>query len=32
VEALLKAGASVSGIDIPSGYEEIDKLLLQCIR
>lgn len=29
VEALLKAGASISGIDIPSGYEEIDKLLRQ---
>ena len=29
VDALLKAGASISGIDIPSGYEEIDKLLRQ---
>jgi ankyrin repeat protein len=27
VEALLKAGASVSGIDIPSGYKEVDELL-----
>jgi hypothetical protein len=27
VEALLGAGASVSGIEIPSGYEEVDKLL-----
>jgi ankyrin repeat protein len=29
VDALLKARASISGIDIPSGYEEIDKLLCQ---
>jgi len=29
VDALLRAGASVSGIDIPSGYEEIDQLLRQ---
>jgi ankyrin repeat protein len=29
VDALLKAGASISGIEIPSGYEEIDKLLRQ---
>ena len=27
VEALLKAGASVSGIEIPTGYDEIDELL-----
>jgi ankyrin repeat protein len=27
VEALLRAGASVSGIDVPTGYEEIDVLL-----
>lgn len=27
VEALLRAGASVSGIEIPSGYDEVDKLL-----
>jgi ankyrin repeat protein len=27
VDALLKAGASVSGIEIPSGYDEIDELL-----
>jgi hypothetical protein len=32
VDALLKAGASISGIDIPSGYEEIDKLLRQYTR
>jgi len=31
VEALLRAGASVAGIAIPSGYEEIDKLLRQYI-
>ncbi|MGD0226541.1 MAG: ankyrin repeat domain-containing protein [Terriglobia bacterium] len=30
VDALLRAGASVSGIDIPSGYEEVDELLRQC--
>lgn len=29
VEALLRAGASVSGIDYPSGYAEVDKLLRQ---
>ncbi len=29
VEALLMAGASVSGIDIPTGYDEIDVLLRQ---
>jgi ankyrin repeat protein len=29
VAALLEAGASVAGIAIPSGYEEIDKLLRQ---
>jgi ankyrin repeat protein len=29
VDALLRAGASVSGIDVPSGYEEIDELLRQ---
>jgi ankyrin repeat protein len=27
VEALLRAGATVSGIEIPSGYEEVDQLL-----
>ncbi|MGZ4828439.1 MAG: hypothetical protein ACXV78_02260 [Candidatus Angelobacter sp.] len=27
VEALLKAGASVSGIKFPSGYAEVDDLL-----
>jgi ankyrin repeat protein len=27
VEALLQAGASVSGIEIPTGYDEIDQLL-----
>ena len=27
VEALLKAGASVSGVDYPSGYDEVDALL-----
>jgi ankyrin repeat protein len=27
VEALLRAGASVSGIEIPCGYEEVDRLL-----
>lgn len=27
VEALLKAGASVSGITVPSGYAEVDELL-----
>ncbi len=29
VEVLLKAGASVSGIDFPSGYAEVDELLQQ---
>jgi ankyrin repeat protein len=29
VEALLKAGASVEGIDVPCGYEEVDELLLR---
>jgi hypothetical protein len=29
VEALLKAGASVSGVDFPSGYAEVDALLQQ---
>jgi ankyrin repeat protein len=29
VDALLRAGASVSGIDIPSGYAEVDELLRQ---
>jgi ankyrin repeat protein len=32
VEALLHAGASVSGIEIPSGYVEVDKLLRQFIK
>jgi ankyrin repeat protein len=27
VEALLGAGASVSGVEIPSGYEDVDRLL-----
>jgi len=27
VEALLRAGASVSGVEFPSGYAEVDKLL-----
>jgi ankyrin repeat protein len=27
VEALLKAGASASGVDYPSGYDEVDALL-----
>jgi ankyrin repeat protein len=27
VEALLRAGASVSGVDYPSGYAEVDELL-----
>jgi len=27
VEALLRAGATTSGIEIPSGYDEVDKLL-----
>ncbi len=27
VEALLRAGASVSGVDFPSGYAEVDELL-----
>jgi ankyrin repeat protein len=29
VEALLKAGASISGVDFPSGYDEVDALLQQ---
>jgi ankyrin repeat protein len=29
VEALLRAGASVNGIDFPSGYTEVDELLRQ---
>ena len=29
VDALLRAGASVSGIPFPSGYEEVDELLRQ---
>jgi ankyrin repeat protein len=27
VEALLKAGASLEGVDIPCGYEDVDRLL-----
>jgi ankyrin repeat protein len=27
VEALLRAGASVNGVPVPSGYEEVDALL-----
>jgi hypothetical protein len=27
VDALLKAGATVGGIEIPTGYEEVDELL-----
>jgi ankyrin repeat protein len=30
VEALLRAGASVSGVDFPSGYAEVDELLRSC--
>lgn len=29
VEALLRAGASISGVDFPCGYAEVDKLLQQ---
>ncbi|HEY2392722.1 MAG TPA: ankyrin repeat domain-containing protein [Candidatus Angelobacter sp.] len=29
VEALLRAGAAASKVEFPSGYEEVDKLLLQ---
>lgn len=29
VEALLKAGASISGVEYPSGYDEVDELLQQ---
>ncbi|MGA8103667.1 MAG: ankyrin repeat domain-containing protein, partial [Candidatus Acidiferrales bacterium] len=29
VKALLQAGASTSGIEIPSGYDEVDELLRQ---
>lgn len=29
VEALLKAGATMEGIEIPSGYDEVDELLLK---
>jgi len=29
VEALLNAGASISGVDYPSGYAEVDALLQQ---
>jgi ankyrin repeat protein len=29
VEALLRAGASVSGIEFPSGYAQVDELLRQ---
>jgi ankyrin repeat protein len=32
VEALLKAGASLSGVDYPSGYAEVDELLQQYAR
>jgi len=32
VEALLKAGASVIGVDYPSGYEKVDTLLQQYAR
>ncbi len=32
VEALLRAGASVSGVAFPSGYAEVDELLLQYER
>jgi hypothetical protein len=27
VEALLKAGASIRGVEFPSGYAEVDELL-----
>jgi ankyrin repeat protein len=29
VKALLQAGASVSGVEFPSGYQEVDELLSQ---
>ncbi len=29
VRALLEAGASMAGVEIPSGYEEVDALLRQ---
>jgi ankyrin repeat protein len=29
VEALLRAGASIEGVDSPSGYAEVDELLLR---
>jgi ankyrin repeat protein len=32
VRALLEAGASAAGIDVPSGYEELDPLLLRYRR
>ncbi len=32
VEALLAAGATVAGIEIPSGYEEVDKLLRKYVN
>jgi ankyrin repeat protein len=32
VEALLKAGASISAIELPAGYDAIDQLLLQYRR
>jgi ankyrin repeat protein len=32
VEALLRAGASVSGVDYPSGYAEVDELLASSAR
>lgn len=32
VEALLNAGATINGIDIPCGYDEVDELLVQAKR
>jgi hypothetical protein len=29
VRALLEAGASTSGVEMPSGYDEVDELLRQ---
>jgi hypothetical protein len=30
VRALLGAGASTAGIDLPTGYDELDELLRRC--
>ena len=32
VAALLEAGATISGIDIPCGYDEVDEFLLQAMQ